>query len=87
MYVLIEQWSGHSLTRRWDMFALTRGVRLVNVTSRGARNATRRRDTIEAVPLRIRVSVMEARPRRVSCGDTELTAQDLKNFIQGADGA
>jgi len=42
---VIERRPGHSLKRRWDMFALTRGVPVVYITRGGTSHATRRRDT------------------------------------------
>ena len=41
----IERRPGHSLTRRCDMCALTRDVRVVYVARGGTGNATRRRET------------------------------------------
>ena len=45
MQASIEQRPGHSLTRRCDMCALTRDVRVVYVARGGTSNATRRRET------------------------------------------
>ena len=46
---MIERRPDHFLKRRGDMFALTRGVRVVYVTKGGTSNATRRRDTSTSI--------------------------------------
>lgn len=45
MQGLLERRDGHSLKRRWDTFALTRGGRMVYGRIGETRHATRRRDT------------------------------------------
>lgn len=74
------------MTRRWDMCGLARGVRVVYVTSGGKERDEEKRHS-EAMPLaNTRLGPGGKTETRV-VWHTDSAAQDLQNFIQGADGA